>query len=76
MFARGARPPAREFGLSNREEEIAVLVMKGKNNAVIEKLLCITESTLRTHLRNIYGKAGVHSRQELADTLASYLDDA
>ncbi|HIY84779.1 MAG TPA: helix-turn-helix transcriptional regulator [Candidatus Rubneribacter avistercoris] len=75
-FARCARRAACEFGLSNREEEIAVLVMKGKNNAVIEKLLCITESTLRTHLRNIYGKAGVHSRQELADTLASYLDDA
>ena len=58
-FARCARRAAREFGLSNREEEIAVLVMKGKNNAVIEKLLCITESTLRTpsakHLRESGG---------------------
>lgn len=61
-----------EFGLSKREEEIAQLVVEGKNNAVIQERLCITESTLRTHLRNIYGKANVHSRQELIDTLRTY----
>lgn len=66
---------ARDFGLSKREEEIARLVMEGKNNAVIQERLCITESTLRTHLRNIYAKAEVHSRQELADTLAAYGED-
>lgn len=66
---------ARDFGLSKREEEIARLVMEGKNNAVIQERLCITESTLRTHLRNIYAKAEVHSRQELADTLATYGED-
>ncbi len=49
--------------------------MEGKNNAVIQERLCITESTLRTHLRNIYAKAEVHSRQELADTLATYGED-
>ena len=66
---------AAEFGLSKREEEIAVLVMESKNNAVIQNQLCITESTLRTHLRNIYGKASVHSRQELIDLLFSYADE-
>lgn len=65
----------KEFGLSKREEEIAELVMKDKNNAVIQEHLCITESTLRTHLRNIYGKTSVHSRQELIDLLYSYLED-
>ena len=49
--------------------------MKGKNNAVIQELLCITESTLRTHLRNIYSKVSVHSRQELVDALLGYLAD-
>ena len=66
---------AAEFGLSKREEEIALLVMESKNNAVIQNQLCITESTLRTHLRNIYGKASVHSRQELIDLLFSYAEE-
>lgn len=66
---------AKEYGLSKREEEIAALVIRDKNNAVIEELLCITESTLRTHLRNIYGKTSVHSRQELVDLLRSYSEE-
>ncbi|WP_102377848.1 helix-turn-helix domain-containing protein [Raoultibacter timonensis] len=66
---------AQEYGLSKREEEIAELVMKDKNNAVIQERLCITESTLRTHLRNIYGKTSVHSRRELVDLLHSYIED-
>lgn len=66
---------AAEFGLSKREEEIALLVMESKNNAVIQNQLCITESTLRTHLRNIYGKTSVHSRQELIDLLFSYAEE-
>ena len=56
---------ARKSGLSNREQEIALLVMEGKDNTAICEKLVITESTLRTHLRNMYGKAEVHSRQEL-----------
>ncbi|WP_302963595.1 response regulator transcription factor [uncultured Adlercreutzia sp.] len=74
-LAQRLRDAAKEFGLSKREEEIAQLVAEGKNNAVIQERLCITESTLRTHLRNIYGKAAVHSRQELVDVLRTYGDD-
>lgn len=73
--ARCVQAATREYGLSKREGEIAELVMKGKNNAVIQELLCITESTLRTHLRNIYSKVSVHSRQELVDALLGYLAD-
>ena len=73
--AQCARSAAREFGLSKREEEIAVLVAQEKNNVVIQERLCITESTLRTHLRNMYAKMFVHSRQELADALRAYLEE-
>ena len=66
---------AREYGLSKREEEITVLVLQGKNNAVIGDRLAITDSTLRTHLRNIYGKTAVHSRQELIALLQAYMED-
>lgn len=56
---------ARGFGLSERESEISLLVVQGLDNAAICEKACITESTLRTHLRNIYAKLGVHSRAEL-----------
>lgn len=74
-FAQCVKRASSEYGLSKREEEIAVLVMEDKNNAVIEKLLFITGSTLRTHLRNIYSKTSVHSRQELIELLLSYHED-
>lgn len=66
---------ARKTGLSNREQEIALLVMEGQDNASICEKLVITESTLRTHLRNIYGKTEVHSRQELIALLFAQADD-
>lgn len=66
---------ARKTGLSNREQEIALLVMEGKDNATLCEKLVITESTLRTHLRNMYSKAEVHSRQELIDLLFAQADD-
>ena len=60
--------------LSERERGIALLVLRGLDNGAICGQACITESTLRTHLRNIYAKAGVHSRNELIDLLAKRLE--
>lgn len=62
---------ARMHDLSEREQEIATLVLLGHNNAQISDQISVAGSTLRTHLRNIYGKASVHSRQELVDLLSS-----
>lgn len=61
-----------QFDFSEREREIATLVLLGNDNAQIVDAIQVTESTLRTHLRNIYAKAGVHSRQELIETLATF----
>lgn len=57
------------LGLSEREREIALLVLKRHDNGHICQQACITESTLRTHLRNIYGKTDTHSRGELVKLL-------
>lgn len=59
------------LGLSERERHISQLVLCGEDNASICDQLCITESTLRTHLRNIYAKTDVHSRVELIQLLAT-----
>lgn len=53
------------LGLSEREREISLLVLQGNSNTFICDTACITESTLRTHLRNIYAKTDTHSREEL-----------
>lgn len=53
------------FGLTQRELEIALSVIKGLSNKEIMQKLCISKSTTQTHLENLYRKAGVHSRTEL-----------
>ena len=68
----GARPPARTMaagmsGLTGRELEIARMVSQRKSNKEIGTALDISARTVSTHLSNIFGKAGVTSRGELAD---------
>lgn len=63
----------RGLGLSERERDIALHVLHGLDNGTICQTACITESTLRTHLRNMYSKLDVHSRAELIDLLEGRL---
>ena len=50
--------------LSQREQEVLGRVASGKSNCQIAEELHIAEVTVRFHLRNIYDKAGVHTRGE------------
>lgn len=50
--------------LSERELEILRLVAAGLSNNKIMDELFISLSTVKTHLRNIYGKLDVHRRTE------------
>lgn len=58
---------ASEYGLSEREEEILVMLAKGRNAAYIQQTLFISYNTATTHRKRIYQKLGVHSQQELMD---------
>ena len=58
---------AEEFGLSNREAEILPFALRGRTSERISDEFYISKSTVDTHLRRIYSKVGVHSRQELID---------
>ena len=52
-------------GLSPREADVLRLLVAGESTAQIQDELCIAAGTFNYHMRNIYSKLGVHSRQEL-----------
>ncbi|MBO4403969.1 MAG: response regulator transcription factor, partial [Treponema sp.] len=54
-----------EAGFSKRERMIAREILKGKTDKEIASELGITVQTVMTHNKNIFKKAGVHSRVEL-----------
>lgn len=66
-FDDACRLIASEFGLSKREAEILPFALKGRTGERIASEFFISKSTVDTHLRRIYAKCGVHSRQELID---------
>ena len=55
--------------LTEREGEIAALLIKGKTYRMIAGELHVSENTVKTHVKNIYSKAGVQSRTELMNLL-------
>lgn len=57
------------YKLSDRQQEVLFLMAQGRNAKYIESALVISLSTVQTHIRNIYRKLGVHSRQELLDLI-------
>lgn len=65
--ARAADP---RYGLSARELEILDLFAQGRSANWIAGNLTISKNTVRSHLRAIYTKLDVHTRQELLDFLA------
>lgn len=56
-----------EWGFTQREQEIIRLLAVGRTQPWIAESLGISENTVNTHVRRIYQKMGVHSRQELID---------
>ncbi|NTW28010.1 MAG: helix-turn-helix transcriptional regulator [Coriobacteriia bacterium] len=61
---------ARVKGLTRREEEILFLITQDCSSSVIAARLSLAESTVKTHLKHIYAKLGVHSKYELNGLIA------
>jgi NarL family two-component system response regulator LiaR len=63
---RGARAPASPAQLTRREEEVLVLLARGRANGQIARELHIAPQTVKTHVSNILAKLKSQSRTEAA----------
>lgn len=51
--------------LTSREREILELILQNKRRKEIADILCLSENTIKTYTRTLYGKLGIGSREEL-----------
>lgn len=58
---------AQAHDLTRREEEICLLVLQGRTNREIAEELHVSIGTVKTHVRHIFEKAGVATREDLRD---------
>ena len=55
------------YDLSRREAEILEYLAKGRSQPYIREELMLSKNTVATHVKHIYQKLNVHSKQELID---------
>ena len=65
---------AARYGLSPRERDVLYLLARGRSIDYIAQDLSISFNTAKSHIRHIYVKADIHSRQELLDLMDSEID--
>ncbi len=53
--------------LTPREREVLDLLLEGRRVASISRELCVSEHTIRNHLKSIFRKLDAHSQTELID---------
>ena len=56
---------ARTHGLTARETEVLTLIAQRKTRSEIEQELFLSQNTVKTHVRHVYAKLGVHSKSDV-----------
>ena len=62
-------PDVSQLALTGRQEEIVKLIIRARSTREIAKRFHITEQTVRDHLRTVFKKAAVKSRNELTSKI-------
>ena len=61
---------AERYALSPRETEICAVLARGMSVKYIASTMVLSENTVKTHVRSIYRKAGVNTRDQLIERIA------
>ena len=61
---------ARQYGLTKRELEVLGFIVQGRSVPYIAQALTLSDNTVKTHIRHVYAKGDIHSRQELLDLIS------
>jgi len=69
-----ADQPAAFESLSERERQVASLLLQRKTYKMIAGELFISENTVKYYVKNIYSKLGIRSREELIDIVFATAD--
>lgn len=67
-----AEQMGKQFLLSDREIEVLALYALGWTQKRVAEELYISSSTAHAHIKRIYAKTGLHSRQEILDFMDQY----
>lgn len=67
---------ARAHSLTPREKEVLEFMAHGRDVQFISESLVLSPNTVRTHVYRVFGKVGVHGRQELIDEVERTCDAA
>lgn len=65
---------ARAHSLTPREKEVLEFMAHGRDVQFISESLVLSPNTVRTHVYRVFGKVGVHGRQELIDEVERTCD--
>lgn len=68
-----AGKPLLKGKLTSKETEVIKLMATGITNKEIANQLFVSESTVKTHINNIYRKTGITSREEIAQFVQEHL---
>ncbi len=69
-FKEATTQAAHLAGLSKREEGVLSMLLKGYSDQRIAEELVLSYHTVRSHVRHIYVKMDVHSREEIGDYIS------
>ena len=56
-------------GLGEREKEVLTLLLEGYSASEVASAMVVANGTAKSHIRHVYKKLGVHSRDELFEKL-------
>ncbi len=63
---------SRHYTLTPREAEVMSLLAHGRDVIFIAEKLVLSKNTVRTHVKSVFSKTGVHSKQELIDLVTFF----